>query len=553
MRCRFPALAGVLSMVLVSMAAAADPWDASDAKWRLGPVKYLLSKEEDQEYKKLKTDDERKAFVEQFWARRDSNPQTPENEYRDTFFKRAREASARYSEDNGKGWQDDRGKVYILIGPPDETTQPTSLMDTGGSAPSVPSGSPSGGSPGSGGYGGMGGSEAPPQTPTKTLKFIYRTNPFTGKAERFELNFRSEVTGGYRLDEKIDWNNPALKVLAPARKADPPAASPAASPAAPPAAAGGSAPPQPAAPSPAPEVAPPVAEPTPQSELMQQVRAATGAASAIPLDVTVNFYKAAKGTLATLTLEVKRSALPAGTDPNSLTIAAEILNAQTGESAQRFFKKEHFGGYEGNASADSGDVLLFQTERPVVPGKYKAIFAVKDPVSGAVGKLEKDLEVPDYESAELSLSTVTLARKLDPLAEPPPAEKMTPFVLGSFTVVPKPDTTYKSGDDLTFYYQIYNATPDPTTNAPRMELSYTVAVNISGTWRVLGGRPLLFPGQSLSVQGYTVPLSNRPPGDYKLIIKVTDMVASPPKSATAEVMFKVVGAGASKGKAKSKG
>ena len=286
---------------------------------------------------------------------------------------------------------------------------------------------------------------------------------------------------------------------------------------------------------------------------MQQIKTAAAPASAIPLDVTTNFYKAAKGTLATLTLEVKRSALPAGIDPATLVIAAELVNPETGESVQRFFKQENFGGYEGNKGEAAADVLLFQAQRPVNPGKYKAIFAVKDPVSGALGKLEKNLEVPNFESADLSLSTVTLAHKLDPLAVPPPADKMTPFVLGNFEVVPKPDTTYKAGDEVTFYYQIYNATPDPTTNTPKMELSYTVEVNISGKWRILGGRPLLFPAQTLPVQAYKVPLTNRPPGEYKLIIAVTDNVASPPKTATAEVLFQVVGPAASKAKAKSKG
>src|SRR5262245_54079793 len=133
MRFRIPAVAALLSCALLPLARATDSWDTPDTKWRLGPVKYLLTKEEDQEYRKLKTDEERKTYVEQFWSKRDPTPGTPENQYRDTFYQRARDAAARFTDDNGKGWQDDRGRVFIILGPPDETSQAASLLDAGGS------------------------------------------------------------------------------------------------------------------------------------------------------------------------------------------------------------------------------------------------------------------------------------------------------------------------------------------------------------------------------------------------------------------------------------
>src|SRR5688572_32806339 len=106
-RARLMAAAAVF-LVGGGLSAATDPWDAPDAKWRQGPVKYLLAKEEDQAYKKLKQDEQRSAFVEEFWTKRDPTPGTPENEYRAEFYRRAREAATRFTEDNGKGWQDDR-------------------------------------------------------------------------------------------------------------------------------------------------------------------------------------------------------------------------------------------------------------------------------------------------------------------------------------------------------------------------------------------------------------------------------------------------------------
>ncbi len=522
-----------LAVATAAPAAETDPWDAADARWRQGPVKYLLTKEEDQAYRKLKTDDERGRFVEEFWSRRDPIPGTPDNEYRLEFYKRAREAASRFTEDGGRGWQDDRGRVFILLGPPDETSESSSLFESTERAPAPGPGGAGGAAGGAGPFGGPGERQ---ESPIKTFKFIYRHDPLNGKPQRVEITFVSEVTGGYRLKDKIDWNNPILKGLAHAARPAPPVPPPAPTPA-------------PAA-SAAPATPPAPPESTPQSELMAQVRASPGAASVIPLDVTTNFYKAGdKSTFATLTLEVKKSSLPDGADPAGLVIAAEVTDPQTGESVQRFFRKEHFGAFEGNASAET---LLFQADRPMRPGKYRIELAVKDPASGALGRLERDLDVPSYEADGLSLSTVTLAREVNPVGAPPTDAGPVPFVLGNFTVVPRPDNLYDQGEDLTFYYQVYGAAIDPNAGGPRIDLSYTFEKKVGDQWRMVGGRPVVTPAQTALVQAYSLPLSRWPGGEYRVSIRVTDTVAG--TTAAAEVPFVIKAPDrAPASKAKSKG
>jgi GWxTD domain-containing protein len=535
-RARHLAAAAALLLLGGGLRAATDPWDVPDSKWRQGPVKYLLSKEEDQSFKKLKTDEERSAFVENFWTQRDPTPGTPDNEYRTEFYRRAREAAARFTENDGKGWQDDRGRVYILLGAPDEMSQGTSLLDTGGG----------GSAGGGGGLGGPpGGSDSGPSAPTRTLKFVYLSDPMTGKRQRVELTFTGDVTGGFRLDDKIDWSQPFLRGLshpAPKVAAAPPPQAPAAAP---------------PAPAPAPQAPPAEPEPevTPQSELMQQMRAAGDTGASIPLDVTLNYYKAADAsTFATLTLEVKRSALPATADPTGLILAAEVLNAETGQSEQRFFKAEQFGSFEGNLSAGVNDTLLYQAERPLNPGSYKVIFALKEPGSGQTGRLEKEVTVPSFKNDEFNLSTVTLARKIERLTTPPDPNQVTPFVLGNFKVVPRPDNVYKPGEELVFYYQIYGAKTDDVTKYPKVDLSYAFEKDMAGQWRMVGRQAVLTPNQSALVQAYGLPLTNWPGGDYRVVIKATDTLGG--KTVTTEVPFKVEapgGAAKSKAKSKSKG
>ncbi|NJN64390.1 MAG: GWxTD domain-containing protein [Acidobacteria bacterium] len=88
--------------------------------WAEGPVRYLITKTESRLFRKLPTPDERLAFIRRFWDRRDPNPVTPANEARLAFWQRVSEANAQFSDSALPGWKTDRGKIYILLGPPDD-------------------------------------------------------------------------------------------------------------------------------------------------------------------------------------------------------------------------------------------------------------------------------------------------------------------------------------------------------------------------------------------------------------------------------------------------
>ena len=104
-RIAFLALASLLIVpaALAAPAGEETTWDKPDKKWRLGPVKYLLTKDEDKEFKQLETDEARAQFVQKFWERRDPTTGTPANEYREAFYTNAREATARFTDEGGKG------------------------------------------------------------------------------------------------------------------------------------------------------------------------------------------------------------------------------------------------------------------------------------------------------------------------------------------------------------------------------------------------------------------------------------------------------------------
>ena len=88
--------------------------------WLDEDVRYIITPEEEQAFKLLGTDEERDEFIEQFWLRRDPTPDTEENEFREEHYRRIQYANEHYAA-GIPGWRTDRGRIYIVWGPPDET------------------------------------------------------------------------------------------------------------------------------------------------------------------------------------------------------------------------------------------------------------------------------------------------------------------------------------------------------------------------------------------------------------------------------------------------
>lgn len=88
----------------------------SDNSDFLTKVQYIISKDEEKFYKNL-PEEKQEEFIQQFWDIRDPDPDTPENEFKEEYFNRIDDANKQFTAAR-EGWLTDRGKAYILLGPP---------------------------------------------------------------------------------------------------------------------------------------------------------------------------------------------------------------------------------------------------------------------------------------------------------------------------------------------------------------------------------------------------------------------------------------------------
>ena len=87
-------------------------------KWLSEDVCYIITTQEVADFYKLDSDQERDNFVDDFWNRRNPNPGSQENKFKEEHYRRIAYTNQHFAADI-PGWKTDRGHIYILYGPPD--------------------------------------------------------------------------------------------------------------------------------------------------------------------------------------------------------------------------------------------------------------------------------------------------------------------------------------------------------------------------------------------------------------------------------------------------
>ncbi len=114
-----------IALVLVSGTSLADEriekLNPEHRKWIQEEVVYIITDQERDVFLSLPTIADREGFIRAFWERRDPDPATPANEFKDEHYERLDYANRIFSRDAPRpGFKTDMGKFWIILGKPHE-------------------------------------------------------------------------------------------------------------------------------------------------------------------------------------------------------------------------------------------------------------------------------------------------------------------------------------------------------------------------------------------------------------------------------------------------
>jgi GWxTD domain-containing protein len=487
-------------------------------KWIDEDVAYIITDEEKKAWKKLATDAEREQFIEAFWRRRDPDPDTELNEYLEEHYERVAYANQHFAS-GIPGWKSDRGRIYIMYGPPHEKeTHPT------GGSYERPS------------YHG-GGS-------TTTYPFevwFYRYLPGIGSG--IEIEFVDPTgTGEYRIARSPEEKDAMLNVpgagltlneqLGLSNKADRLAGM---------GAFGYSGPNGREQDSPFSRLIlytdlqrPPQVNDVLEKSLL--ATASTGAEDLSALDVAtkVDFYRASDERVMTaITIQTDNNDLTfkdvGGVQTARLNIYGRVTNL-SGRRITSFEDPVTTTATVDELSSAKDRKSAYQRVLPLAPGNYKVDLLVRDINSGATTVKAIGFEVPKFAPEKLGTSTLVLAVRLQALNDQLPGM----FSIGPFKVVPNVSGTYKRGQDVGIYMQVYNAGIDQTTLRPAVDVEYVLTKDGKEVFKQAEDwRGNSDAGQRLTL-ARLLPTTNLAPGEYEVVVRVRDKVSGQSLAPTAK-------------------
>ena len=471
-------------------------------KWVNEDVKYIITKEERKAFDQLKTDEERENFIENFWRRRDPNPDTEENEYREEYYERIAYANERFAS-GIPGWRTDRGRIYIAWGKPDSVESfPTGgfydrpTYEGGGSTTTYP-------------YevwfyrhlDGVGdGLEIEFVDPTGTGEYRIARSPYEKDALATVPGAGLTTSEQLGITNKGDRNSGGANYT---REQDNPFRRL--------------------------EIITNLQRP-PQVKFgdLQTALSDSPVIDNNPLDfqMRVDFFRQSDERVVTaFTIQTENKELVFESVGGLPTAKMNIFGRIMAVSGKRS------GIFEDSVttSASSEELVeakerksVYQKAVALTPGTYKVDVIVRDVVSGNRGIRSIGFTVPKYEDGKLDTSTLILASKLYTTTD---RDIGGMFVIGGAKVIPNLSGVYKRGQDIGVYMQIYNAGIDQTTLRPSVDVDYILTkggkeiLNQREDWQGLSdsGQRLTI-ARLLSSAGLAL-------GDCEIKIKIKDRVS----------------------------
>jgi GWxTD domain-containing protein len=495
-------------------------------KWLDEDVRWIITDEELSAFKKLQNNAERDTFIEGFWQRRDPTPDTAENEYKEEHYRRIAYANEHYAA-GMPGWRTDRGRIYIMYGPPT-------------SVDSHPMGGPYQRSAEEGGG------------QTETFPFeVWRYRYLEGIGQEIEIEFVDDCgCGAYEMtldrskkDALLHVPNAGLTTMeemGQANKAD--------------RFRGGL---ESIGEGPfnhnnqskqfdrmetfaklnrAPDIK--------FKDLQNELVTHKFRTNLLPFDVQVDFVKLTSDTvLVPITLQVPLKGL---TFANKDGVQRAVVNVYgqltklSGQIVQTFEETLHRDIPAELLEKEINNVSLYWKALPMRPGLYRLDVVMKDVNGDKTGIFSRSYTVPDFGDEKLTSSTLILADQMEPV----PAREVGTgnFVIGTNKVRPKVSSSdgkpasFTKKEKINFWLQVYNLGVDQKTNKPSATVEYQV-VNTATNQHVLDFTESTAQMGNVGEQvtlGKSLQLSQLDPGVYQVTIKVNDQISKQTISPTAK-------------------
>jgi GWxTD domain-containing protein len=489
---------------------------SDDKKWLNQDVRWIISDEEKKAFMQLSNEEEREQFIEAFWDRRNPNPDSEDNEFKDEHYRRIEYANEHYAA-GMPGWMTDRGRMYIVYGPPDEIES-----------------HPSGGS-----YNRPieeGGGE------TSTFPFEdWRYRYIEGIGQEVIIEFVDdcqcgayEMTmdrskkdallhtpgGGQTLYEQMGQANKSQRFNGGLESLGP-----------------------------GPMSASLESKEFDRLEQFAKLNQAPAIKfkdlaeqvghhityNPMPFDVRVDFVRITSDmVLVPVTVQIRNRditfANKEGVQHGVVNIFGRISKL-SGKVAQTF---------EDTVVADvPAELLPRETENskiyaksvPLSPGRYKLDVVVKDVNGDRVGTKSIAVTVPGFSDEKLTNSSLILADMVEPVPTNSIGTGM--FVIGTTKVRPRVATadgkpaSFKRGQKVNFWMQVYNLSVDGKTHKPSATFEYDIvnsATNKAVVHAVESSEKMGNIGDQVTLHK-EVAAANLDPGMYKIEIKVSDNIS----------------------------
>jgi len=498
----------------------AGPWK----KWMNEDVTYIITDEERQAFKRLKTDEERQQFVEQFWLRRDPTPDTEENEYKEEHYRRIEYANDHYAS-GIPGWKADRGMIYIKYGPADEVESHPSggsyqrpYEEGGGETSTYPfedwryryiEGV---------------GTNVIIEFVDTTMTGEYKISldpeekdallmvPGAGltlseqmgmadKSQRFSRTDGTHLgTGNQPLPESMNEFT-RLEQYANLMKA-----------------------------------------PAIKFKDLDAIVSSNIRYNTLPMQVRTDYIRVTDATVyANITVQFKNNDLNYATKDKISKATVNLYGRIT------TLTRRSVNWFEETVSSEIPSEMLQQAMTgsqiyskriPLAPGTYRLNIVAKDTVGNTANTFEMALVVPHYEEDQLAASSVILADQLERV--PTNSIGAGQFVIRSSKVRPRLGDSFKQSETMGIYTEFYNLGMDQKTKKPQGTIEYEVVNNADNKTVMTQTEDLTgFPNASgflLTVEK-KLPLKTLPPGKYTLKLKIDDKLKN--QSLTPSAQFTI--------------